>query len=186
MKRFTIALALAAALPFAATAADGINYNYVQGGYVQSRVDGHKAADGYGVAGSVAVHPNVHVFGSYANQDIKNTNVDFDQWTIGAGYNKTIGSRTDFVANAAYEKVDAGHGINADGYSVEGGVRSMLASNIEGYALLGYADGDDIDGDVYGRFGATAHFTPNWGVDANVRLIKGGDTQWFIGPRFSW
>lgn len=185
MKRFTIALALAAALPFAASAADGINYNYVQGGYVSTHTN-PGSADGWGLEGSVAVHPNVHLFASYSNQDIKHTNVDFDQWRVGGGYNTQIGKRTDFVANVAYEKIDAGQGIKAEGYSLEGGVRSMLASNIEGYALLGYQDGHDFDGDAYGRMGATAKFTPNWAVDANVKLINGGERQWFIGPRFSW
>ncbi|HQX92212.1 MAG TPA: Ax21 family protein, partial [Thermomonas sp.] len=40
MKRYAIALALLAALPFAASAADGINYNYVQGGYVATNTNG--------------------------------------------------------------------------------------------------------------------------------------------------
>lgn len=185
MKRFAIALALIAALPLAASAADGIKYTHVQGGYVATNTDGGDA-DGWGLSGSVAVHKNVHLFADYANQKIDNTNFDFDQWRIGAGYNTEIGQRTDFVATAAYEKLDAGSGLKSDGYSVEAGLRSALTPNLEGYAALGYADGDNIDGDVYGRFGATAKFTPNWGVDANVRLVKGGDTLWFIGPRYTF
>lgn len=185
MKRFAIALALAAALPFAASAADGINYNYVEGGYAYTHTDAGNA-DGWGLKGSVAVHPNVHLFADYTKQDIKHTSADFDQWRIGGGYNTEIGKNTDVVANVAYEKIDAGHGIKAEGYSVEGGVRSMLGPNIEGYALLGYQDGHDFDGDAYGRLGAVAKFTPNWAVAADVKLVNGGDRQWFIGPRFSW
>ena len=66
MKRSLIALALVAALPFAASAQDaksGLSYNYVQGGYVATNTDAGDA-DGWALGGSVAVHPNVHLFGS--------------------------------------------------------------------------------------------------------------------------
>lgn len=179
------ALALVAALPFAASAADGLSYNYVQGNYVRTNTDAGDA-DGWGVNGSVAVHPNVHLFGSYANQKIDGINADFDQWRVGAGYNTAIGARTDFVANVAYDKYDFGGGADADGYSVEGGVRSALAQNLEGYALLGYEDGQDFDGDVYGRLGAQVKFNPNWGIGADVKIANGGDTQWTVGPRLTW
>ena len=185
MKRYAIALALIAALPFAASAADGINYNYVQGGYIATNTNGPDA-DGWGLNGSVAVHPNFHLFADYSNQKIKHTSVDFDQWRVGGGYNTAIGKNTDFVADVAYERVNAGAGVHANGYSVEGGVRSAFTPNIEGYAMLGYVDGNHVKGEAYGRLGATAKFNQNWGVNADVRLINGGDTQWFVGPRFSW
>ena len=71
MKRSTAlyklaALALVASVPFAASAQDagsGLSYNYAQGGYVSTNTDAGDA-DGWGVGGSVAVHPNVHLFGS--------------------------------------------------------------------------------------------------------------------------
>ena len=77
-------------------------------------------------------------------------------------------------------------GIKAEGYSAEAGVRSMMTPNIEGYAMLGYQDGDDFDGDAYGRLGAAVKFNQNWGATAEVKLVNGGDTQWFVGPRFTW
>ena len=178
------ALALLAATPFAASAADGVSYNFVQGGYVATNTDGGDA-DGWGLNGSVAVHPNVHLFGGYSNQKLKNTSFDFDQWKIGAGYNTAISSRTDFVANVAYEKLDAGSGFDFSGYSAEGGVRSALASNLEGYAMLGYEDGGDFEGDVYGRVGGLVKFNQNWGVTADVKFAD-GDTQYMVGPRLTW
>ena len=183
MKRHILAFALVAAMPFAASAADGIKYNYVQGGYVATNTDAGDA-DGWGVRGSVAVHPNFHLFADYANQKIDNTSVDFDQWRVGGGYNRGISDRTDFVGTVAYEKFDAGV-VDLDGYSVEAGVRSALMPNLEGYAMAGYEDGDNYDGDFYGRLGATAKFNANWGVSADVKLAD-GDTQWFVGPRFTW
>ncbi|WP_240096594.1 diffusible signal factor-reguated Ax21 faimly protein [Thermomonas flagellata] len=185
-KRSMLALALLAALPFAASAADGLSYNYVQGNYAYTNTKSGDA-DGWGLNGSVAVHPNVFLFGSYANQDIKHTSTGYDQWRLGAGYNTAISQNTDFVADVAYDKYKGHHGgPSYDGYSVEGGVRSALLPQLEGYALLGYEDGHKISGEVYGRLGAQVKFNPNWGVAADVKLAKGGDTQWMVGPRLTW
>lgn len=177
-------LALACALPFAASAADGISYNHVQGSYVYTNSSSN--ADGWGLDGSVAVHPNVHLFGSYSNQKINGLGVDFDQWRVGVGYNKTISPKTDLVANLAYDKLDASVGVALDGYSVEGGVRAALTPMLEGYAMLGYEDGNNYSGDVYGRLGGQVKFNQNWGLAADVKIANGGDTQWTVGPRLTW
>ena len=63
MKRSLLALTLLAALPFAASAADGLSYNYVQGGY--THVNSDVNAKGWAVDGSAAIAPNFHVFGGY-------------------------------------------------------------------------------------------------------------------------
>lgn len=185
MKRSLLALALLASLPFAASAADGLSYNHAQGGYAATNANGPDA-DGWGLGGSVAVHPNVHLFADYSHQDIKHASVDFDRWRVGGGYNTQVGQRTDFVANVAYERLDAGGGANVDGYSVEGGVRSALTPHLEGYALVGYQDGNQYSGDAYGRLGATVKFNRNWGINADVRIVNGGENEWFVGPRFTF
>ena len=179
-----LALAAAAAVPFTAAAADGLSYTYVEGGYVATNTDGGDA-DGWGVKGSAALNPNFHVFGEFANQDIKDANVDFDQWRVGLGYNHQVSQHADLLTRVAYDKFDAGGGADFDGYSVEAGVRGSMTPMLEGYALAGYEDGDEFDGDFYGRLGAQVKFNPNWGVAADVKLAD-GDTQWFIGPRLTW
>ena len=186
MKRSLIALSLLAALPFAASAAEGVSYNYVEGGYTATNLgDGLPDADGFGVRGSVAFHPNFHVFGDFSNQEFDDSNVDFDQWRVGVGYNHEISPRVDLLTRVAYEKVDLGNLGDADGWSVEAGARGALTRNFEGYALAGYEDGDQADGDFYGRLGATVKFNPNWGLNGDVKFAD-GDTQWFVGPRFTW
>jgi Ax21 family sulfation-dependent quorum factor len=185
MKRSLLALSLIAALPFAASAAEGVSYNYVQGGYVATNGDGNADADGFGIDGSVAVHPNFHVFGGYNTQDIDNTNIDVDQWKLGVGYNYEIAPKADLVTRIAYEKLDAGSGFDVDGYSAEAGVRGALASKVEGYAMAGYEDFEQFDGDFYGRVGAQVKFNQNWGVSGDVKFAD-GDTQWFVGPRVTW
>ena len=185
MKRSLLALTLAAALPFAASAAEGVSYNYVEGGYAATNLsDGLPDADGWGVRGSVAFHPNFHVFGDYSSQEFDNTNLDVDQWRIGLGYNHEISPRADLLTRVAYEKIDRGN-IDIDGWSVEAGARGAFTNNFEGYALAGYQDGDQVDGDFYGRLGATVKFNQNWGVNGDVKFSD-GDTAWFVGPRFTW
>ena len=96
-------------------------------------------------------------------------------------------SRTgDDAAGASPSLVfDAGAGADFNGYSAEVGVRSALMPNLEGYALAGYEDGDQYSGDFYGRLGAQVKFNQNWGINGDVKFAD-GDTQWFVGPRFSW
>ncbi len=195
MKKSLLALTLLAALPFAASAADGISYNYVEGGYTKTNVDGPDS-DGWALKGSVAIHPNFHLFADYSQQEVDNLKVDFDQWRVGVGYNHELSKRVDLLTRVAYEKVKTDRfttpsgirvpGFSADGYSVEVGVNSALTNRLNGYALAGYEDGDDYDGDFYGRLGAQVKFTPNWSASADVKIVDGGDTQWFVGPRFSW
>ena len=106
------ALALLASAPFAASAADGLSYNYVQGGYnyANSAVN----ADGWGVNGSVAVAPNFHVFGGYDALKAKDPvftpggsyKPELDQWKLGVGYNHSIAANTDFVGTLAYQKAE--------------------------------------------------------------------------------
>ena len=127
-----------------------------------------------------------NVFGAYGNQEIKHSNgVDFDQWRLGVGYNRQIAPKADLVTRVAYEKFDAGQGLDFDGYSVEAGVRGALTPMLEGYALAGYEDGDGFDGDFYGRVGAQVKFNPTWGVTGEVKFAD-GDAQYFVGPRISF
>lgn len=188
MKRTVIAIALAASLPFAANAAEGISYNYLEAGYKAS--NGDLDADGHAANGSFSFHPNFHVFGGLGSQEIDNTRRDIDQYHLGVGYNLEIAPRTDLLARVAYQKLDAGRALGReldfDGWSTEVGVRGLLADNFDGYALAGYEDYDGgIDGDFYGRLGANVRFNANWGLNGDVKF-NGDVTEWFIGPRFTW
>ena len=168
-----------------ASAAEDLSYNYVQGGYAQTNTDGADA-DGFAGEASFALHPNFHVFGGYSNQEIDDVSVDLENWRAGVGYNHPVSNRTDLLTRVAYENYQADEvGLDTDGWSAEVGVRSALTANLEGYALAGYEDGDDFDGDMYGRLGGQFKFAPNWGVTGDVKIAD-GDTQWFVGPRFTW
>jgi len=190
MKKKLIALTLAAALPFAASAADGVSYNYVQAGYDAASI-GNFDATGWKLEGSAAVHPNFHVFGDYSQLDIDDSPFDVDQWRLGVGYNHEISPKTDLLTRVAYEKKDFGSGFDFDGYSVEAGARANLLPQLNGYALAGYESIDsngwlEDDSNFYGRFGAEYAFNQNWSVSGEIKLINGGDNEWTIGPRFVW
>lgn len=187
------ALTLLAALPFAASAADGLSYNYVQGGY--SHINSDIDAKGWALEGSAAIAPNFHVFGGY--NAVKADSVltpagsqkpKLDQWKLGLGYNHGISTNTDFVGTLAYTKAEArlaGVRNDAEGYAAEAGVRSLLTPRLEGYALAGYEDGKQYDGDFYGRIGGQVKINANWGMAADVKFAD-GDTQYFVGPRITW
>jgi Ax21 family sulfation-dependent quorum factor len=156
------------------------------------------------VNASAALTDNFHIFGGYASQDTdtfelvdggERVNTDANQWRLGLGYNLPIAASTDLVARAAYEKFEIDDvtvdgetfDINEgdDGYSAEVGVRTAFTDNLEGHAFAGYEDfGNDAD-DFYGRVGAQVKFNPSWGISGDVKFAD-GDTQWFVGPRFSW
>lgn len=200
MKKSLLALALLATLPAVATAADGLNYNYAQGGYVHQDGKNGAKADGWMLEGSLAVHPNVHLFAGTDQLKDKNTDIGIQQWKIGAGYNTAISANTDFVARAAYQKLKTDdfrfsplitlRGADLDGYSVEAGVRSALAPKFEGYALAGYQNHGSDNGHVgpkggYGRLGGQVKFNPSWGVFGDVKFGD-GDTVVSVGPRITW
>ena len=198
MKKSLLALTLLAlpalAVSTAASAAEGVSYNYVEGGYTATNLDDAPDSDGWGLNGSVAIAPNFHIFAGYNQQDFKDFNYGYDQWRLGLGYNHEISQKVDLVTRVAYEKFKGDSfsvggvrfpGDDLDGYSAEVGVRAGLTPFVEGYAMAGYEDGKDYDGDFYGRLGAQVKFNPNWGITGDVKVAD-NDTQWFVGPRFSW
>ncbi|WP_449465702.1 OmpO family porin [Stenotrophomonas humi] len=191
MKNSLIALALVAALPFAASAADGLSYNYAEADYAKTQADGE--AEGWGVKGSYAFLPNFHAFGEFARQEVEHTNIKFDQWRVGAGFNKEIAPTTDFVARVAYEKFDPrkNAGLDFEGYSAEAGVRTAFGQHAEVYAMAGYEDftkkhGINPEGEFYGRLGGQVKLNKNWGINGDIKMNRDGDKQWTVGPRFSW
>jgi Ax21 family sulfation-dependent quorum factor len=183
MKRNLVTLALLAALPFAANAGE-LSYNYVEAGY--SLINSNPDADGLAANGSYALTDNFHAFGGYSTFNIENTPVDLDVWNLGLGYNYGLSNNTDLLVRGAYEKGYFDLGLpNPDGWYGETGVRSLFASNLEGWALVGYEDTEGSNGDVYGKFGAQVKLNKSWGLVGEVKFID-GDEQYFVGPRLTF
>lgn len=183
MKRGLLSLALLAALPFAASAAD-LSYTYIEGGY--SHFNSAPDADGLIVNGSYALNDNFHVFGGYGSFGIDRTPVDLDTFDIGLGYRYGLSGNTDLVVRGTYENAVFDKGVpNVDVWSAEAGVRSALTSNVEGWAFAGYEDSDVANGDAFAKLGAQVKLNPQWGLVAEVKFIN-GDQQYFVGPRLSF
>ena len=191
MKRSLLALTLLAALPFAASAADNVSYNYIEGGYVGTSTDtiggfnDTPDSDGWSVGGSGAIAPNFHLFGNYSSQEFDHNFGDLDRWRLGVGYNHEINSSVDLLTRVAYEKAEF-DAIDLDGWSVEAGVRAGLTPNIEAFALAGYEDYDQgVDGEFYGRVGAQVKFNQTWGINGEVKFVD-GYTESCVGPGVSF
>jgi Ax21 family sulfation-dependent quorum factor len=191
MKTSLLALGLLVSLPFAASAAEGLSYNYVEGNYTKTDASGGDA-DGWGFKGSYAFHPNWSVFGDYNKQTTDDTDVDVQQWRAGVGFNYEIARSTDLVARVAYNKFDPkGPNVDFEGYSAEVGLRNSFGPHFEVYALAGYEDfskkqGVNPEGEFYGRLGAQVKLNQHWGINGDIKLGKDGDKEWSAGPRFSW
>lgn len=205
MKRALLALTLAAAIPFAASAAEGVSYNYVEAGYAKTDAKSSFAdSDGWAVNGSYAFAPNFHVFGGYSKQETDSKNIvfgnsvfrspsiDVDNWNVGVGYNHELTKRVDLLTRVAYQQSKADvNGLSLSdkikGGSVEAGVRGTLTPNWEGYALAGYQDYDKgYDAKFYGRIGTLVKFNQSWGITADAKFLDGGQKEFFVGPRFSF
>jgi Ax21 family sulfation-dependent quorum factor len=179
------ALALTAALPFAATAAD-LDYSYFEAGKTFVEADGGADADGWAAQGSFAITPFLHIYGGYGSSKIDDSNIDADISRLGLGWNTSINETSDLVVRANYLDVDAGFPFGeAEGYEAEVGMRSAWLPKFETYFAAGYADIDRGDGDFYGKLGAQYKFNKMWGVTASATLSDDAN-EYFIGPRISF
>ena len=182
IKRNLLVLGLLAAFPVAGLAQD-ISYNYIEGGY--SRIESGVDADGWAVNGSAALNDEFHVFGGYSQNEFDRSNVDLDIFNVGLGYNHALSNRLHLLGRVGYENFDTNFTSSTDAWFTEVGARGVLVTNLEGWALAGYEDGDGLDGEFYGKIGGLYKFTPRWGLSAEVKLID-GDQQYFVGPRVSF
>lgn len=187
MKRSLMALALAAALPVSAQAAE-LSYNFIELDYARMNVDnvgGDFDPDGFGLKGSFELGEKLYAFGSYlrGSDDVSGIDIDLDQTQLGLGYRQGVSDTADFIAELSWinQSVDAGTfgDTDASGGRLSAGFRGAMAENFEGYAKANYTDGGEFDGDFSGTLGAQVKFNPTWGVtgeaefgsDANIYML---------------
>lgn len=194
MKRALFALALAAALPLSAQAADGIKYSYVEGSYQSSDFLGENF-DGFGLAGSVGFNDHWYGSATYRNVDNNKYDVGLDETTVNLGWHNAISDRADFIAELGYVDVgvDAG-AIGSDsenGYRVAAGVRGLFAPNFEGNIKARYTDlgGNSGNGEFGIGVGAIYHVNATWGIVAGYdrdKIDGEGINTWNVGVRASF
>jgi hypothetical protein len=207
MMRSLIALALAAALPLSAHAADdGVSFTYVEADYVNADASGLDNMDGFGLKANVGFAESWYGTASWSkvskgDVDLGYTDpvdVDFEQSTIGVGYHHAFAPRAHFLAELAYindrlniEIPSLGSGTDsAHGYRASVGIRGLLSPRFEGEAKLHYTDfSGDTDGGVGGEINAVFHVNSTWGVAAGWQRDDVGDDnvdQWKVGVRASF
>jgi Ax21 family sulfation-dependent quorum factor len=181
MKRALFALALAAALPMSAQAAER-SYSFVELDYVN--VDGD--ADGFGVRGAVNFgDSNFYGLGRYASVEVDNTNIDVDSYEVGVGYHHSLTDNADLIAELAYLNNEV-VGFDVDGYRLSGGFRGNLAESFEGLAKLNYIDGSDFDGDFTLTLGGQYKFNDTWGLTGEIEFADDSVETYTVGVRASF
>lgn len=187
MKRTFLALALTAALPISAQAAE-VNYNFVEAGYASTSVDGGDF-NGWNIDGSVGFGSNFYGFAGYTTGD--ESSADLNQTKLGVGWHSS--GNAQWFAEAAWvnNEIDYGNGFDIDdnGYTVAGGVRGFLGDHFEGNVKVNYTDVGDF-GDGFGA-GLTGiyHFNDTWGAYASYDYSDRSDFNfdtWGLGVRASF
>jgi hypothetical protein len=206
MKRSLFALALAAALPLSAQAADdGVSFTYVEADYINADVGDLDNMDGFAVRGNVGFAE--HWYGtaslsrvSRGDIDLGYTvpvDVDFEQDTVGIGFHTAIGTKAQFLAELAYAsdsfEVENNSVGSADdrfnGYRATAGIRTLMGSRFEGEFKAHYTDLSDVDAGFGGEINGIFHINETWGVLAGWQSDDLGDDnvdQWKLGVRASF
>lgn len=199
MKSLLITAALAA-LPLTSFA-EGLSYNYLEGGYMKATQEDGNADDfdydGFSVAGSGKVAKSLYVFGDYRQLEsdtVNGTRVDSKAGRIGLGAIFPINTNLDITAGggAAFGKFDfkgSGSGLTPDdnddtGYFLQTVARAKVLPALEingGYRYEKVFKQSESTG----LLGAVFNFTPAFGVIGNYEF---GDNlnRYVIGGRFNF
>ena len=183
-----IAIALLAAAPFAASAADKTtagDYTFVEGGYQYLDTD-FVDADGAYLKGSYKFDSNAYIFGQVQYGEFDNTNVDLTVYDVGVGYALPVGKKVDVLGELAYVRTDFA-GFDADGYRAGVGVKAAFTPSFEGLAQVNYRDGGDFDGEWAGVLGARYAFNDRWSVNGQAEIFEDTDAVAYqVGVRYSF
>ncbi|WP_342317061.1 hypothetical protein [Lysobacter sp. FW306-1B-D06B] len=212
MKKTLIALALAAA-PFVSFASEsnGIGHTYVQLDAIYQDADGLYPY-GAGLSGSYAFTDTFFATASYASTRDNDFNADpyspryYDtynehyrqtNWSLGVGFNQSLGSRADWVTQLSYVNSSTTMRFEDDyyyyrartrssGYNISTGVLGRLTDKLNANAYLGYEDfNHNYDGDFYAAFDMVYAFNKTWGLHGGVKLNDGMET-YTVGVRASF
>lgn len=167
---WTLLPLLALALSAPAQAAEP-RYTYAEVGYLNADFDDiDEDGDGFGIGGSFAVHPNVHLVADYQDIDLDG-NADANALSLGVGGNYALRPGLDLVGRLRWinQEIEVGpFDEDEDGYGVEAGLRTMINAQLELNGFVKYVDIDDED-DTSLVIGALYDVVPN--------LALGGDIE---------
>lgn len=174
------------AAPFAATAQD-INYNYIDGLYVNTDVDGFDDnADGFGARASFGLGRNLHLVGSWFNRELEvgGSDFDIDRTTFGIGFHWAVADSADWLVDVEYLNEDFDDISDQDGYQVSTGFRAYAGENFEVDGGIRYADLDD-DSETFGYLRGIYFLDENWGLTGEIEAGE-DDHSFLLGARLSF
>jgi len=184
-----VPLMIAAASLSSTAAADGLNYNYVEIGYISASIDDSDFSvdgDGVGIAGSFSISDNFHIVASYADLDY-----DFDinekSYDFGLGGNYSLGKNLDLVGAVTYVSAEVSQpflgSFDDNGYGLYVGLRGLATEQVELFGGIDYIDLSDSGSTTTVSFGGAYNFTDNWQVGAGYSTNSDGNA-YNIGVRF--
>ncbi|MBO9858029.1 MULTISPECIES: hypothetical protein [Xanthomonas] len=207
MRNTLILAALLAAAPFAASA-EGLSYNYVEGGWNRTEISVNSDADdldgGY-LLGSWQIAEPVYVFAGYqrATENYSpfagiTAEITVQQAHAGIGYRQEMTERVDFNAEFAVlrnkGKVESrvngrrlGEASDSSNLGFANlGLRGKPSPRTEAWIKAGYIDGSDVDkGEFVGTLGGQVNFTRTWGLVAEAQFVDNAN-QYKVGVRASF
>ncbi len=167
--------------------ADGLNYNYLEAGWVNFDLDDDIVdvdGDGFGVGGSFEVGESMFVTAGYSTADF-DFDIDLDQLSFGLGVHTPIGDNVDFVGTVSYVSVEAsafGFSEDDDGFGASVGIRAMVSDAVELAGGINYIDLSDSGDDT--SFGGSAWYYFNDQFAVGLQVEFGDDiTSYGIGGR---
>ena len=205
IKRSLFALALAAALPVSAQAADdGLSFTNIEADYVSSDVLDENL-DGFALRGQAGFHENWYGLASWSRTsgdlDVglgDDLDINFQESTLGVGFHHAIAPNVHFLAEAAWLRYELSEDAGAlgggsdgfDGYRAAVGIRGLMAPKFEGEVKVNYSDVKDFDGGFGDELNGVFHLNETWGITGGYRHQDlGGDAdlnEWKLGVRASF
>jgi hypothetical protein len=181
--------------------AEGLSYNYVEGGYLTLEPDDTSVDfDGFRARISGLVSESIYLFGSYATVEsdrvvggnFAGAKLSSDTITAGLGWRTALGTATDLNLEAAYvyaesERKDAGalSGSEDDnGFGLSAGVRHLFSPMFEMGGSVNYVDIADDDATSY-TANALLHLTPAFSLGGAYTFGDDAD-GWTAGVRFNF
>jgi len=160
----------------------GLSYDYAELRFVDREFDNSSAdGDGFLFGGSFEIAPKILVTASYEDLEYDG-GTDASTLSIGGGYVHPLEEKVDLVGYASLIRTDIDGGDDDTGFGLAGGVRALVAPNVEARALGNYVDVDNSD--TYFELGADYWITEQFTAGLTVTIGGDADTITFGGRWF--